>query len=519
MPGGVSPARGPQDRVDAATWVGFTAMCLGMFMAVLDIQIVASSLPEIQDGLAIPPDALSWVQTAYLIAEVIAIPLTGWLTRLLSVRRLFVAAIVGFTLASAACAWSVDAASLIAARIAQGFCGGALIPTVFSAVFLLFPAHLQARATVIGGAFAMLAPTLGPTLGGYITETFSWRWLFLVNLGPGVLVALAAHRAMPAGPGEAGLLRRLDAVALMLLALSLAALELLLKHGPARGWGDAQVLVELVLCLAAGAWFVRRSLRREPLVDLRLFADRGFALGCGYSFVLGAGLYGSVYLLPLFLGYVREHSALEIGLIMLVTGATQLLTAPLAPPLERRVDRRLLTGIGYALFAVGLVSNGFQTYRTDFDELFWPQVLRGAAVMLCLLPTTSLALERLPAHQVADGSALFNLMRNLGGAIGIALVDTLLRLRPPAHVARLVERLLAGDPAAALFVGLPLDRFQDRPPGPVDEATKELVRPLVERAAAVASFNEAWLMLGLAFLLSLAFLPLLHEPRRAGENR
>jgi DHA2 family multidrug resistance protein len=385
-------------------------------------------------------------------------------------------------------------------------------------VFLLFPPCAQTRATVIGGAFAMLAPTLGPTLGGYITATYSWHWLFLINVLPGIAVAIAAALTLASDAVDRLLLRRLDYFSLALLAASLASLELMLKDGPTRGWGDARVLMELLLCVGAGCWLVRRSLAHErPMVDLRLFADRGFTMGCAYSFVLGAGLYGSVYLLPLFLGYVRDHGALQIGLIMLVTGAAQLITAPLAAPLERRLDRRVLTAIGYTLFAAGLISNGFMTYRSDFDELFWPQVLRGVAVLLCLLPTTSLALETLPPQRVADGSGLFNLMRNLGGAIAIALVDTVLRLRPAAHVERLVERLKTGDVATAIEVGIPLERFRTAPnPRDVDEATKELVRPLIERAAAVGSFNDAWLLLGVVFLLSLLLLPWLKETRNHG---
>jgi MFS transporter, DHA2 family, multidrug resistance protein len=506
-----------QEKVSVATWVGYIALCIGMFMAVLDIQIVASSLPDIQAGLAIRHEDLSWIQTAYLIAEIIAIPLTGWLTRLLSIRGLFLFAVGGFTLASAACAVSTGFASLILSRVVQGFCGGAIIPTVFTAVFLLFPVREQTRATVIGGAFAMLAPTLGPTLGGYITATFSWHWLFLINLLPGILVAIAARLALPSSAVDWPLLRRLDYLSLALLAVSLASLELMLKDGPTRGWGDARVLIELLLCLGAGAWLGRRSLAHErPMIDLRLFADRGFSIGCAYSCVLGAGLYGSVYLLPLFLGYVRDHTALQIGLVMLVTGAAQLVTAPIAAPVERLLDRRLLTAIGYSLFAAGLISNGFMTYQTDFDGLFWPQVLRGVAVLLCLLPTTSLALETLPQDRVADGSGLFNLMRNLGGAIAIAVVDTILHLRPAAHVERLVERLKAGDAQAAIEVGIPLERFLNAPTREVDEATRELLRPLVERAAAVGSFNDAWLLLGVVFLLSLVLLPWL---KQTGEHR
>ena len=498
------------DRVSPRTWLGFLAKSLGMFMAVLDIQIDASSLPEIQAAVGIPSHELSWVQTAYLIAEVIAIPLTGWLTRLMTLRGMFVSATAGFTAASVGCALSNGFAALVACRVIQGFCGGAIIPAVFTSVFVLFPRSRQVRATAIGGVFAVLAPTLGPVVGGYITETYSWHWLFLINVAPGILVTLGVALTLRTGRADWSLLRSFDFASLALLAACLASLEILLKEAPPRGWTNPFVLALLALCLTTGAAVIPRNLRRpRPLIALHCFRDRAFAIGCVYSFILGAGLYGSVYLVPIFLGFIRDHTPLEIGLIMLVGGVAQLLVAPIAAPMERRIDRRLLTGLGYGVFAAGLIANGFATFETDYDGLFWPQVLRGIAVMFCLLPTTSLALEGQPADGIADASGFFNLMRNLGGAIGIALIDTVLELRPPVHAARIVERLQAGDRATAAFVGLPLDRFHGVPLGPIDEATKETVRPLVERAAAVASFNDAYFLIGGLFLLSLALLPLL----------
>lgn len=495
-----------------AIWLGYLAMCVGMFMAILDIQIVASSLPDIQAGLGIPLDQLSWIQTAYLIAEIIAIPLTGWLTRLLSLRGLFLASVAGFTAASAGCAASHGFTLLILCRIVQGFCGGAMVPSVFTAVFALFPVRLHVRATAVAGVLAMLAPTLGPTIGGYITETYSWHWLFLINIGPGILAAAVAGALLRTEPADRAARRRLDVVSLVLLSVFLATLELVVKEAPKRAWSDPLALTLLAVCGTSCIAGVRRCLHRSwPLVDLRLLRERCFAVSCFYSFVLGSGLYGSVYLLPLFLGFVRQHSALEIGEIMIVTGAAQLVTAPIAAVLEKRIDPGLLTACGYALFAAGLLANGFTTYETDFAGLFWPQLLRGAGVMLCLLPTTAVALEGRAGESLADASALFNLMRNLGGAIAIAVIDTILEWRPHVHAAALVERLQAGSPEAARFVGLPLDRFHNVPLGPIDEATKQFVQPLVERAAAVASFNEAFLALGAFFLLSLLALPLLRR--------
>ena len=384
----------PEGSIGAKGWVGFTAMSIGMFMAILDIQIVASSLPDIQAGLGIALNQLSWVQTAYLIAEVVAIPLTGWLTRVMSTRGAFLACICGFTAASLACAASNSFWSLIPARVLQGFCGGALIPLVFSAIFLMFEGLGRSRATLVAGLLAMLAPTLGPAVGGFITDRYSWHWLFLINVPPGIVVALLVAWAVDIDRPDWRRFGSVDLLALPLLAVFLGSLQLVLKEAPHRGWGSTEVLLLAGICVVCGGGVIRRSLRHPaPLIDLCAFRDRNFVVGCCFSFVLGIGLYGATYLLPVYLGLVRNYDALAIGEIMMVTGAAQLVMAPVATILERRVEPRLLIAAGYALLAFGLVGNGFMTFETDFWGLFWQQLVRGGAMMLCLLPSTALALS------------------------------------------------------------------------------------------------------------------------------
>jgi DHA2 family multidrug resistance protein len=516
---GVTVLPTPTAAVGIKTWIGFVAMAVGMFLAILDTQIVASSLPDIQTGLGIALDQLSWVQTAYLMAEIVAIPLTGWLSRLMSTRGAFLASICGFTVASLACAGSTSFWSLVPLRVVQGFCGGALIPLVFSAVFLMFQWRGRARATLVAGLLAMLAPTLGPSVGGFITDHYSWHWLFLINVPSGVVVAFLVAWTVDVDRPDRRALGSVDLVALSLLAVFLASLQLVLKEAPQRGWTSVEMLLLASLCIACGGGVIRRSSRRPtPLIDLSAFHDRNFAAGCWFSFVLGMGLYGATYLLPVFLGVVRHHDALVIGEIMMVTGAAQLVMAPVAIALERRTDTRLVTAAGYALLAVGFLGNGFMTFETDFWGLFWQQLVRGAAVMLCLLPTTSLALGGFDPFLVPNASGLFNLMRNLGGAIGLALIDTVLDQRTPIHAAAIVARLQAGDAAAARLVGLPTERFTGIPIGAVDEATRALVAPLVERAGLVAAFNDAWLVIGGLVALSMLALPLLRKPAQGAHS-
>jgi DHA2 family multidrug resistance protein len=315
----------------------------------------------------------------------------------------------------------------------------------------------------------------------------------------------------PAFPGE---LRQLDVISLVLMAAALASLEIGLKQAPQRGW-LAPSCGGLLLASAAGIgvflWRTRRA--SHPVLRLAALKRRSFALGCALSFCLGVGLFGSVYLMPVFLAFVRGHDAFEIGVIMLVTGVAQLVAAPFAALLESRVGARPLTAAGFALFAFGLGLSYDQPRTADFHEMFWPQVLRGIAIMFCLLPPTRIALGDLPEIEVADASGLFNLMRNLGGAIGIALIDTILYGRVAAYAENFRDRLLAGDVTAAKAIGLDPAQLLNRPPGPPTESEIAFVRPLVEKASLALCVNDAWLLLAGFAIIGLLLVPFARDSR------
>lgn len=501
-------------------WLSFTAMSVGMFMAILDIQIVAAALPRIAQALHVPLDRLSWIQTAYLISEVIAIALSGRLTRALSTRGVFTLGVVGFIVSSIGCAASSSFVSLVAWRTLQGFCGGAIIPTVFAAGFKMFPAALQARALLIAGALAMLAPSVGPLLGGYIAEKLSWNWLFLINVPVGIVVAAVAFALVRIDRPDARAWRTIDALALVVLAAGLAMLETVLKVAPGDHWTqprDAALIAGVLVCSAI---FVRRSVaHKDPLVDFGPLRTKSFSAACAFNFALGLGLYGSVYVLPLFLGFVRGHSPLEIGSIMTVTGIAQLVAAPLATLAEKRLPPTWVAGFGFALFAAGSFVNAGETPRSDFSDLLVPQILRGASVLFCILPITTVALESQPAAQLANASGLLNLMRNVGGAIGIGLVDTVVNVRPASVAARLAADLSAGSRRTAEYVGLPTSLFNGHALAHPDPAQVAFARPLVERAAATIAFNEAWALLGALMLASLVALPFLRREERRDLTR
>ncbi len=508
------PADGPS-RTSLAVWAGFALMCVALFMSVLDVQIVLTALPTMQRGLHIDENAMSWIQTSYLTAEVISIPLSGLLTRALSLRGCMVLAVAGFTLASAACGFSDGFAMLIVARTVQGLFGGVIIPCVFSAVFLLFGPRDEAVATGLAGVMAMLAPTLGPWLGGWLTVHFGWPWLFFINLVPGIVAVAGMVWLLPREAAEPALLRHLDRAGLVLLALAMIGIEVALKHAPQAGWAAPVTLACGIGGLIALGAFVARCLRISmPLVDPAALADWRVALGTGCNAVLGATLYGSTYLMVIFLGLVRGMDALAIGETVVLTGAAQLLTAPLAVWAERYVAPLPYCLFGFALFGLGCWTDAALTPDSGFAALFWPQMLRGAALMVCILGTTRLALGHLAESAVANASGLFNLARNLGGALGIALIDSLLYGQTPQRIAAIAKGLRDGDVHIAAMLHLPIDDFLAMHDMPLDDDTRALLQPLITHLGLSQSINLIWVVLAVACIAPVVAcaVPMLRKP-------
>jgi DHA2 family multidrug resistance protein len=364
---------------------------------------------------------------------------------------------------------------------------------------LFRPGTQQALATVLGGFLAVIAPSLGPIAGGLITENFSWHWLFLINVGPGIVTVLLALVCLPREPMRLGLLKELDLTSLLFIAVSLAALEIGLKEAPDRGW-ISPITLALFGTFAALMWLT--VIRPKPAVDFSLFREPHLAYGCALSFILGIGLYGSVYLLPVFLSLVRYMGPVEIGMVVLVTGLAQLVSAPISVVLDRLVPPRLLSVTGFALFAVGLAMSGFETRQSGYEELFWPQVVRGFALGLCIVPVTRFALGFLPVERVSDASGLYNLSRALGGVIGIALIDTILFSRSAEHAGR-IQDLMTADPAAAAAL---LQITTGELPDPTDPMGLMGVMDIIQEASVTMAANEAWLAMGGLTALALILL-------------
>jgi MFS transporter, DHA2 family, multidrug resistance protein len=433
----------PDELSTSAKVFAFAAMCVGFFIALLDIQIVSASLRDIGGGLSAGTDETAWVQTSYLIAEIIVIPLSGWLSRVMSTRWLFCASAVGFTATSLLCGAAWDIHSMIVFRALQGFLGGSMIPTVFTTAFIYFSGNQRVIAAATVGAISSLAPTLGPTIGGWITDHYSWHWLFFINLVPGVFVAIVVPILVRVDKPNLGLLRGADYIGMVLMALCLGCLEYTLEEGERWDWlSDDTIRTTAWISGLAGVGFIWRSLTHpQPIVDFSALKIRNFGLGSLFSFVSGIAIFATIYLTPLFLGRVRGFSALQIGLAVFSTGLFQVSAIPLYTVLARRVDLRWLMMFGFACFTLSMWTFAPITHEWGWRELLLPQALRGFGQQFAVAPIVTLALGSLAPQRLKLASGLFNLMRNLGGAIGIAVCGTLLNDRANLHFLHLAERL------------------------------------------------------------------------------
>jgi DHA2 family multidrug resistance protein len=398
-------------------------------------------------------------------------------------------------------------------RALQGFIGGGMIPTVFASAFTVFPRSKQPFIAPIIGLVATLAPTIGPTVGGYLTDWFSWRWLFLINVVPGIAVTAAAWLLIDFDEPDTALLTRFDYFGLFTMAGFLGAMEYALEEGPSKDWFESEpVAAAIVVSLVCGALFFWRVLTaRQPIVDLSAFANRNFWTGTGLAFVLGIGLYGLTYIYPVYLAVVRGYSSLQIGETMFVTGVCMFFTAPLAGRLMTRVDPRIMIATGFVFFAIGTYQASFITVDWDFWELLWPQIFRGVGLMLSMVPINNLALGTMPPTKIKNASGLFNLMRNLGGAVGLALINTLLDKRMDLHLERLREsvtwsRPVAADTLASMTAGLAA-RGSDAELA----ATRELAL-IVRRQAEVLALADVFLALTVIFVCCVGFAAFMRRP-------
>jgi DHA2 family multidrug resistance protein len=501
----------PDALPNATKFLIFGVMAFGQFMALIDIQIVAASLNDVQAGLSAGPDEISWVQTGYLMAELVMIPFSAFLAQALSTRWLFSLSAGLFTLASALCGMAWDIHSMILFRVIQGFVGGAMVPTVFATGYALFIGKQRAMIPAILGMVSVLAPTLGPTVGGWLTDAIGWRSIFYINIIPGLVVTLLSALVIRVDRPNLSMLSKIDYAHLISMAVFLGGLEYVLEEGPRNDWfGDPKILTAAWVSLVAFGLFLERSFNSAgPIVKLTPFRRPTFAFACLFNLVIGFGVYSSTYLVPVFLGRVRGYDSLQIGTTVFVVGVTQVLSTIVAARLSQTTDPRRVITVGLLLFAASLWMSSYVTTEWGFGAWLGPQMLRGFAVMLCIVPSVGLALGGFAMAELRYASALFNLMRNLGGAIGIAVVNTWLADNTRIQAARMGEALGENARHAPDFVAALAQKI-GQTAGDSSQALLtaqgELAK-LVGRYALTASFDEVFRLMAWLFIAALVMVP------------
>ncbi|HEY9635019.1 MAG TPA: DHA2 family efflux MFS transporter permease subunit [Coleofasciculaceae cyanobacterium] len=496
----------PSDRVSRKTWIGLMGAMLGAFMAVLDIQITNSSLQEIQASLGATLEEGSWISTAYLVAEVVVIPLTGWLSKVFSVRRYLLINTALFIFFSVCCAWAVNLPMMIAFRALQGFTGGILIPMALTIVLTSLPPAKQPIGMALFSITATFAPSIGPTLGGWLTDNLGWQYNFYLNVIPGIIMLATIAYALPQQPMQLNLLKGGDWWGIISMAIGLGSLEVVLEEGNRKDWFSSreisQLAVVAVIFLALFFWI--ELTRRRPFINLRLLLRHNFGIGSLSALSLGLGLYGSIYILPLYLSRIQNYTAMQIGEVIMWSGLPQLFLIPFVPKLMQRIDARFLAAAGFSLFAVSCFMNSHMTHETGIDQLRWSQLVRALGQPLMILPLTALTTGGIEPEQAGSASGLFNMLRNLGGSVGIAILSTLLTQRQQFHSNRIGESVSIFDPETQQRIDQLTQTFISRGSNPVTAHDQAIaaIDNIVRREAYVMAFNDGFYFVGFALLVS-----------------
>ncbi len=513
MSGAVTTAgAAPAARAGLRDWVAFLGGSLGAFMAVLDIQITNSSLADIQGTLGASLDEGSWISTGYLIAEIIVIPMTGWLAGVFSLRRYLAVNALLFLGFSVLCGLASNLSEMILFRVGQGFTGGVLIPTAFTIMLLRIPGSQRAIASAIFGLTVTFAPAIGPTVGGWLTDTYSWHWIFYINLIPGVALVSMIWWGLDPQPMRLERLARGDWAGIACMAVGLGSLEYVLEEGQRKDWfGDDRIVLGAVLAAVGIAAFLAvELLRKEPFIDLRLLRRRSLAAACTVNFATGLALYGSIYILPLYLSRVQGYNASQIGQVQMWMGLPQLAILPFLPFVLRRFDSRAVLAFGVSLFAASCLMNGFgMSGDTGTDQLKWSQLVRALGQPFIISPLAQMATVGILPAQAGAASALFNMFRNLGGSFGIAMLATAAEHREHWHFSAIAERVTQNSVLLAERLGRMAQAV-----GP-DQALARLANQ-VRRQATVMGYADCFLLIGAGLLLSLLGVMFLSRAQAGG---
>jgi DHA2 family multidrug resistance protein len=495
------------DRASATVWISVTAAMIGAFMAILNIQITNASLLNIEGGIGTGVDNGSWISTSYLIGEIVVIPLTDYLSRTFSYRNIILSFATLFAVFSVACSFTHDLPSMIAMRGFQGFFGGVLIPMAFTLVFTKLPKPQQSIGLAMFALAVTFAPAIGPTIGGYLTENYGWQTIFYVNVIPTIVMVTTLYFTLEREPMQLGLLAEGDWFGIVTMAVGLASLQAVLEEGNKDDWFGSPFIVKLAIVAAVSlALFIANELIVEkPLLRLRLLTQRSFGLGTISSIFLGFALFGTVYLLPAYLGQVQGYNAEQIGTVLAWTGLPQLLLIPLVPKLMQRFDIRYIASAGLALFALSAFMNIEMSLDYSGDQLFVPNIIRAIGQALTLAPLSAISLGSVAPQDAAAASGISNMMRNLGGAIGTALLATIVTKREQFHSNIIGQSVHLGREEVRTRIDQMTNFFLAH--GISDPATAHQqaiisLGNIVKRQALVMGFSDAFAVVGVVLVLS-----------------
>jgi MFS transporter, DHA2 family, multidrug resistance protein len=428
-------AAAPAEKANMTAWIAVLASMIGAFMAILNIQITNASLLDIEGGIGTGVDNGAWISTSYLIGEIVVIPLTDYLSNVFSFRRYIIANTILFALFSIACAFTHDLPSMITMRGLQGFAGGVLIPMAFTMVLTKLPKAQQPIGLAMFALSVTFAPAIGPTIGGYLTENYGWQTIFFINTVPSVVMVVALALTLEREPMKLSLLREGDWAGIITMAIGLSALQTVLEEGNKDDWFASPLIFRLaIVAVVFLTAFVAIELSIEkPLVSLRLLKRRNYGIGVLANVLVGFALFGTVYILPQYLGQVQRYNAEQIGNVLAWTGLPQLLLIPLVPLLMKRFDSRYIGAFGIALFAASSFMNVTLSPDTAGDQLLIPNIVRAVGQALILTPLSSITTAGISPAEAGAASGLSNMLRNLGGAVGTATLATVLTKREQFH--------------------------------------------------------------------------------------
>jgi MFS transporter, DHA2 family, multidrug resistance protein len=436
-PAGAAPATAPglPQKASTATWIAILAGMIGAFMAILNIQITNASLLNIEGGIGTGVDNGAWISTSYLIGEIVVIPLTGYLSRVFSFRTYIIGSTFFFALFSMACAFAGTLGEMIAMRGLQGFAGGVLIPMAFTMVATRLPKAQQPTGLAMFALAVTFAPAIGPTIGGYLTENYGWQTIFFINTVPSIIMIAALWFTLERAPMQLGLLREGDWAGIVTMTVGLSALQTLLEEGNKDDWFESTFIVRLAVVAAVflSAFILIELKVKKPLVDLRLLHNRNFGIGTIANVLVGFALFGSVYVLPQYLGQVQGYNAQQIGGVLAWTGLPQLLIIPLVPLMMKKFDVRYIGFVGIALFSLSSFMNISMSLDYSGDQLFVPNIVRAVGQAMVITPLTAIAMFSIAPKDAANASGLYNMLRNLGGAVGTAVLGTIITKREQFH--------------------------------------------------------------------------------------